>query len=369
MPWPEPCGPRTGRRARTQSPTRPTPSSPPAAPVDCPPPSPPPTPSTTGPRSSPTPTSSRHCDRPSQTRGYGASPPASGPWSNGATTSTSSPAPTGGRCSAPATAPSPSPPTRHPGRRRARPARPRPSMTFRRTRRARPPERSRCHWCGPARVGQLPQRRYQRVCRRVRPNERDPVDLTGQLSNFRTPLDQAADQHFLRHSPAPAPAADRPDRQRRLGPDDIGRLVAGYNAGATAKDLAAEYGIHRRTVAAHLERAGVLRRRQGLVDPAKVREAGELYEQGWSTDRLAATTASANTPSTSPSAKPASPSAHPAAAHHQLTASRREPCGLPASRYVRRVRYVCPYQLPDGCRRTAVTIGRRQLTAGRFVRV
>ena len=142
--------------------------------------------------------------------------------------------------------------------------------------------------CGHRSTPAPAQRRYQRVCRRVRPAERDPVDLTGQLSNFRTPLDQAADQHFLRHSPAPAPAADRPDRQRRLGPDDIGRLVAGYNAGATAKDLAAEYGIHRRTVAAHLERAGVLRRRQGLVDPAKVREAGELYEQGWSTDRLAA---------------------------------------------------------------------------------
>ena len=114
------------------------------------------------------------------------------------------------------------------------------------------------------------------------------MDLTGQLSNFRTSLRQVADQGFRSHSPATAPAADRPERRRRLGADDVDRLVAAYSAGATAKDLAAEYGIHRRTVAAHLTRAGALRRRQGLVAPAKVREAAELYEQGWSTARLAA---------------------------------------------------------------------------------
>ena len=48
--------------------------------------------------------------------------------------------------------------------------------------------------------------------------------------------------------------------QRRLNTTEIGRLVAGYRAGQSLSDLAKEFCIHHRTVAAHLEQCGVPRR-------------------------------------------------------------------------------------------------------------
>ena len=41
---------------------------------------------------------------------------------------------------------------------------------------------------------------------------------------------------------------------------DIAKLVAGYVAGRSLSDLAKEFCIHHRTVAAHLEQCGVQRR-------------------------------------------------------------------------------------------------------------
>jgi DNA-directed RNA polymerase specialized sigma24 family protein len=51
-------------------------------------------------------------------------------------------------------------------------------------------------------------------------------------------------------------------------------------------DLAAEFGIDRRTVPVYLRRAGVETRRGGLDDKQAV-EAARLYETGWSSGRLA----------------------------------------------------------------------------------
>jgi DNA-binding MarR family transcriptional regulator len=45
--------------------------------------------------------------------------------------------------------------------------------------------------------------------------------------------------------------------QRRLSPTNIDGLIAAYRAGATISRLAAEFGIHRTTVAGHLDRRGV----------------------------------------------------------------------------------------------------------------
>jgi len=50
-------------------------------------------------------------------------------------------------------------------------------------------------------------------------------------------------------------------------------------------DLAAVFGIDRRTVSAHLRRAGV--RRRGSLDDQQTAEAARLYEAGWSAARLA----------------------------------------------------------------------------------
>ena len=47
--------------------------------------------------------------------------------------------------------------------------------------------------------------------------------------------------------------------QRRLSPTDLDDLLDAYRAGATINQLAAEFGIHRATVATHLDRQGVPR--------------------------------------------------------------------------------------------------------------
>ena len=47
--------------------------------------------------------------------------------------------------------------------------------------------------------------------------------------------------------------------QRRLSPTDINDLVDAYRAGATISQLAVDFGVHRTTVASHLDRHGVPR--------------------------------------------------------------------------------------------------------------
>ncbi len=46
---------------------------------------------------------------------------------------------------------------------------------------------------------------------------------------------------------------------RRLSPADVHELIAAYEAGATISQLAADLGVHRTTVAAHLDRHQVPR--------------------------------------------------------------------------------------------------------------
>jgi hypothetical protein len=52
------------------------------------------------------------------------------------------------------------------------------------------------------------------------------------------------------------------------------------------KELAAEFGINRLTVSAHIRRAGIRARRDGL-DEQQAAEATHLYEAGWSSGKLA----------------------------------------------------------------------------------
>jgi hypothetical protein len=49
---------------------------------------------------------------------------------------------------------------------------------------------------------------------------------------------------------------------------DVDRLVTGYQAGRSLPDLADDFGVHRRTVAARLERRGIHRR----ANPRKMNE-------------------------------------------------------------------------------------------------
>jgi lambda repressor-like predicted transcriptional regulator len=77
--------------------------------------------------------------------------------------------------------------------------------------------------------------------------------------------------------------------QRRLSPTDIGDLIAAYQAGASIRELAADFGVHRTTVAAHLD-LNRIRRLHALTDWADdtLREAAELYKTGSSLADVAA---------------------------------------------------------------------------------
>lgn len=63
-------------------------------------------------------------------------------------------------------------------------------------------------------------------------------------------------------------------------------LVAGYGAGKTMKELAAEFGISRQTVSTHLRQAGAPIRREG-IDHDKAAEVAALYEAGWTSREIA----------------------------------------------------------------------------------
>ena len=76
-------------------------------------------------------------------------------------------------------------------------------------------------------------------------------------------------------------------RQRRLSPADAAELVTAYEAGSTIRELASQFGVHRTTVLAHVERSGVPRHStKGLWDQTTLAAAIQLYEQGQSLESI-----------------------------------------------------------------------------------
>lgn len=67
--------------------------------------------------------------------------------------------------------------------------------------------------------------------------------------------------------------------QTLLTDAQVAELVAAYIGGASTAHLSERFGIHRRTVVAHLVRQSVPLRRRGLA-PRDVLEAVGLYEDG-----------------------------------------------------------------------------------------
>ena len=115
------------------------------------------------------------------------------------------------------------------------------------------------------------------------------VDLGGAYYN---PKDQVRALEKLREKlpgpDTPEPKStkrDRPRRARQLGDDQIQELIDGYRSGATVYELAAVFGIERRTVSAILHRHDVPMRRCGLSGD-QVEDAVRLYDQGWSLARI-----------------------------------------------------------------------------------
>ncbi|MDO5500706.1 MAG: hypothetical protein Q4F67_13600 [Propionibacteriaceae bacterium] len=69
--------------------------------------------------------------------------------------------------------------------------------------------------------------------------------------------------------------------QTFLSPAQVDELVGLYEAGTTLMELGEQFGVHRRTAAAHLVRRSVPIRRRGL-DESHIAEAVELYTGGLS---------------------------------------------------------------------------------------
>jgi hypothetical protein len=69
--------------------------------------------------------------------------------------------------------------------------------------------------------------------------------------------------------------------QKRLDPEQAAELVAGFVDDEEIKDLAAQYGINRTTVLAHLKR----QRRSELM-PADIEKVIELYAVGWTIETI-----------------------------------------------------------------------------------
>ena len=77
--------------------------------------------------------------------------------------------------------------------------------------------------------------------------------------------------------------------QRRLSPSDIDDLIAAYQAGATISQLAADFSVHRTTIAAHLDRHQVRRHREQTAwDDDTLNETAEAYAAGLSLADVAA---------------------------------------------------------------------------------
>lgn len=77
-----------------------------------------------------------------------------------------------------------------------------------------------------------------------------------------------------------------PSGRRRPTPDVCTQLVGGYEAGCTVRDLAAQFGLHRETVSAALERAGVARRYHHRRD-VDLDRADDLHAAGLSITEVA----------------------------------------------------------------------------------
>jgi DNA-binding transcriptional regulator LsrR (DeoR family) len=99
-------------------------------------------------------------------------------------------------------------------------------------------------------------------------------------------------QHVATHLPdlaAPVAKQEREPthaRARRLKDQQVKELTAAYEAGATLRQLAGQFGIERRTVGKVLKRNGVEVRWRRLTE-ADVDEAERRYAQGLSLVKVA----------------------------------------------------------------------------------
>jgi DNA-binding transcriptional regulator LsrR (DeoR family) len=84
-------------------------------------------------------------------------------------------------------------------------------------------------------------------------------------------------------NPAPRPI------QRRLGPPDIDTIAGDYQAGQSLRTIAKVLGVHRNTIAAHLDQLGIARRAtRPKMNANDIHKATQRYETGDSLATIAA---------------------------------------------------------------------------------
>lgn len=69
-------------------------------------------------------------------------------------------------------------------------------------------------------------------------------------------------------------------QQTRLKSDEVDQLVASYQAGASCRELATEFGVNETTVRSHLSRRDVPRSPSRKIHSQLLDEAVRLYENG-----------------------------------------------------------------------------------------
>ena len=115
----------------------------------------------------------------------------------------------------------------------------------------------------------------------------NPVDFLGRYSKRTSWTKRVARLPETTADDQPGAVHRQPVTVKTLPAAGVAALLDDYRAGASVNDLAAQFGIHRATVAQHLHRNGVPIRRRGL-DDRQIDHAVHLYQQGLSLVRVGA---------------------------------------------------------------------------------
>jgi hypothetical protein len=112
------------------------------------------------------------------------------------------------------------------------------------------------------------------------------VVLIGQDSRLQKLHDLLDRQPSSTKTEPSAPPEPERQKQHHLTAAEVVTLARAYQTGATMRELAVKFNVHRSTVSGCLTRLGIPLRRRGLT-PDQLKQAATLYQQGWSLSRVA----------------------------------------------------------------------------------
>lgn len=116
---------------------------------------------------------------------------------------------------------------------------------------------------------------------RLRRSLSNPPTGFNTLSRKANLPDRTADK-----SPVEASTRQGSRQLRKLTPHEVESLITEYQDGATARDLAAKYGIHRITVTRHIQRSGHRTRSVRSFEADQLQQLIADYRAGNSTNAL-----------------------------------------------------------------------------------